>query len=86
MEHIVLVASDDIEHYQLDEELAKLGFRRKLSSADKRLAFQLPFCVYASIREGDSLATIRDDVISELGRAGISAFVVVAENYSCGRT
>lgn len=85
MQYLVLIIADDF-HDRLEEQLGKIGFRRKLATEDKKLAFQLPFSAFAGMRDGDSVTQVRDDVLTELGKEDVSAFVVVAEGFSSGRT
>jgi hypothetical protein len=86
MECMVLVVSDDMLDDRLESNLAEEGFRRKLNTLDKKLAFQLPFPTFAAMREGDSAIQIRDEVLTQLAKHDISAFVLVAEGFTCGRT
>jgi hypothetical protein len=38
------------------------------------------------MRDGDGMTQVHDDVLTELGKEDVSAFVVVAERFPSGRT
>jgi hypothetical protein len=86
MQHLVLLIADDEMGDHNEKSLAEIGFRKMLATDDRKLAFQLPYPSYATMREGDSPETIRDEVMKELARKNISAFVLVAQGFVCGRT
>jgi hypothetical protein len=81
----LLVLDQPAERPEIDE-LMQLGFRRRLATDDKSFAFQLPYPGWAIEREGDSPEQIRDEILANLSEKNISAFVIVAQCFSCGRT
>lgn len=86
MQYLVMLIADDEMGDHNEKTLAQIGFRKLLSTDDRKLAFQLPYPSYATMREGDSAEEIRDEVLKELAKKGISAFIVVAHGFVCGRT
>lgn len=86
MQHLVLALIAHEVHDFCEKQLNTIGFRKQVVSDDKRLAFHLPYPAYATMREGDSPEDIRNEVMSELACRDISAFVVVAQNFVCGRS
>lgn len=81
----LLVLDQPADKPQVDE-LVNLGFRRRLATDDKSFAFQLPYPGWATEREGESPEQIRDEILADLADKKISAFVIVAQQFSCGRT
>ncbi|MFL5331066.1 MAG: hypothetical protein ACJ8C4_19420 [Gemmataceae bacterium] len=66
--------------------LAQLGFRKRIATDDKSFAFQLPYPGWAIDRDGDSAEQVRDEILGILSENELSAFLIVAERFSCGRT
>ncbi|WP_029632076.1 hypothetical protein [Zavarzinella formosa] len=86
MNFLVFIISDDEIHSSQEKEFAEMGFRKRMAGEDKKLAIQLPYPAYAGMREGDSAEQVRDDILGELDKHNMSAFVLVAEGFVCGRT
>ncbi len=86
MQFMVLVINDPDFSDPDDAGMAKIGMRKIVASEDKKLSFHLPTYTYAGMRDGDSPNEVRDQVLMDLNANGHSAFVLVAEGFTCGRT
>jgi hypothetical protein len=86
MRYLGLLILDHPTQKDEGDRLMELGFRRRLATDDKSFAFQLPYPGWSTERDGDSPEQIRDEILAQLSEQQLSAFVIVAERFSCGRT
>ena len=86
MRYLGLLILDHPTEKKEADHLMGLGFRRRLATDDKSFAFQLPYPGWSTEREGDSPEQVRDEILAQLAEQQVSAFVIVAERFSCGRT
>ena len=86
MRYLGLLILDHPPEKNEADNLMELGFRQRLATDDKSFAFQLPYPGWSTERHGDSPEQIRDEIMAVLAEHKVSAFVIVAERFSCGRT
>lgn len=86
MRYLSLLILDRKTTSEEANRLAELGFRRRIATDDKSFAFQLPYPGWAIERDGDSAEQVRDEVLGMLTDNDLSAFVVVSDRFTCGRT